>query len=1112
MEERKVITVLFCDLVGFTARSDQADPEDVRALLRPYHARLRREIERLGGTVDKFIGDGVMAVFGVPNVHEDDPERAVRCALRVLDAITELNQATPELGLAVRIGIMTGEAAVILDPRPYETEGVVGDVVNTASRLQSVAPTGTVVVGEPTWWATRTVFHYEVLEPVQVKGKAKPLAVWRAVAPRSRLGVDVEQRPATPLVDRHEELGLLRRLYQQTRREGAAQLVAIVGEPGIGKSRLVREVLQFVDEQPELVVWRQGHCLPYGEGITFWALGEIVKAQAGVLESDDVAVVTAKLEAAVAAHVADQDEREWLQLRLAPLLGLAGSATASTEQAEQFTAWRRFLEAMAARGPLILVVEDLHWADDALLAFLEYLLGAVRGVALLIVTTARPELFEQHPGWPREAERTTRIPLAALDDGDTARLIGALLGRSQLPAELEASLSERADGNPLYAEEYVRLLADRGLLAAPDGSRRTAGTGLPLPPTLQAVIAARLDALPSRRKALLQNAAVVGKVFWSGALTAMASLDEDTLRTELNALQRAELVRMSPTSSVRGQEEYAFWHTLVRDIAYAQIPRAERARQHQASAEWIESLAGTRLIDHAELLAHHYTKALDLIRLVRVEPAHAQLDAIQDRARRFLVLAGDRAMQLEVTKAVSYYEQALALHPEEHPDRPAVLAKAAEAARQAGELVRAAHTYAEAVARFRARDDLPGTADALLGFARVLYNRGETARARAAVDEALQLLTPLPPSVELAEAYMQLAMFELNAGHPDQCMAWANKTLTLAAETDIGPSKIRALELRGLARTELGDAAGLEDTRAALQTTLELGLTRYAVTTANNLGEDQWPFEGPTAALETLERGFELASQRGLAEAAMYLRTSALGPQFDLGDWDRLLQDAEEVRTWSESHSLTYLRLWTEFRQAEVLVHRGRRARAAALAARFLPGAYAIGELETLAPALTIAALIEQAQGRPGAAGELVDEFASATDGRGTWQRANHLPDLVRLCVATGRRQLADELVDRAYLPAPRHRHGRLTAQAVIAEASGDLDRAARAYGQAATRWAEYGHRFECGRALLGLGRCLLLQHRPEAQQHLQEAQEIFSRLDARPLLAETEHATRALN
>jgi hypothetical protein len=377
---------------------------------------------------------------------------------------------------------MTGEAAVVLDPRPHETEGVVGDVVNTASRLQGMAPTGTVVVGEPTWWATRTVFDYEKLEPVQVKGKAQPLPVWRAVAPRSRLGVAVDQRPATPLVGRDQELDLLRRLYQQTRRERALQLVTLVGEPGIGKSRLVRELLRFVDDQPELVIWREGHCLSYGEGVTFWALGEIVKAQAGVLESDDAAVVTVKLKAAVAALVTDQDEREWLQVRLAPLLGLLGGATAPAEQAEQFTAWRRFLEAVAASGPLILVVEDLHWADDALLAFLEHLVGAVRGVTLLVVTTARPELYERHPGWPQDTERSTMIPLAALQPGDTARLIGSLLGRSRLPAEVEASRLERADGNPLYAEEYVRLLADRGLLAAHDQLRGTSGADLPFPP------------------------------------------------------------------------------------------------------------------------------------------------------------------------------------------------------------------------------------------------------------------------------------------------------------------------------------------------------------------------------------------------------------------------------------------------------------------------------------------------------------------------------------------------------------------------------------------------------------------------------------------------------
>ncbi|HEV8649653.1 MAG TPA: adenylate/guanylate cyclase domain-containing protein, partial [Actinomycetes bacterium] len=265
------MTVLFCDLVGFTARSDRADPEDVRAMLHPYHVRLRAEIERLGGTLDKFIGDAVMAVFGKPAAHEDDPERAVRCALRMLDAIADLNEAYPAMGLAVRIGIMTGEAIVTLDPRAQESEGVVGDVVNTASRLQGVAPEGGVVVGEPTWRATRTLFEYEELEPARVKGKAEPLPVWRAVAPHSRVGMDLERQPATPFVGRGDELDLLKRLYRQVIRQHSVQLITLVGEPGMGKSRLVAELGRAVEADPGLVAWRQGRSLPYGEGVTFWA-------------------------------------------------------------------------------------------------------------------------------------------------------------------------------------------------------------------------------------------------------------------------------------------------------------------------------------------------------------------------------------------------------------------------------------------------------------------------------------------------------------------------------------------------------------------------------------------------------------------------------------------------------------------------------------------------------------------------------------------------------------------------------------------------------------------------------------------------------------------------
>ena len=362
VEERRVVTVLFCDLVGFTAASDGADPEDVRARIRPYHAQLRQDIEAFGGTVEKFIGDAVVAIFGAPVAHEDDAERAVRAALRILDAIFELNNHDPAPGLSVRIGIMTGQAVVALGAKPEAGEGIVtGDVVNSASRLQGVAPVGSVVVGEGTYRATKRIFDYEELGPVSLRGKAQPLAMWRVLAARSRFGVDVARNHAVPLVGRELELRLLRDTFERSARESSVQLVTIVGEPGIGKTRLVAELLAHVDSLPELVVWRQGRCLPYGEGITFWALGEIVKAQCGILETDSPKGVDAKLGEAVESVVPEEGEWPWFRARLGPLVGL--ETTSSADREESFTAWRRFLEAIAATGPMVVVLDDLHWAD-----------------------------------------------------------------------------------------------------------------------------------------------------------------------------------------------------------------------------------------------------------------------------------------------------------------------------------------------------------------------------------------------------------------------------------------------------------------------------------------------------------------------------------------------------------------------------------------------------------------------------------------------------------------------------------------------------------------------------------------------------------------------------
>ena len=591
LEERKVVTVLFCDLVGFTAASEQADPEDVRSRIRPYFARLREEIERYGGTVEKFIGDAVMAVFGAPVAHEDDAERAVRAGLRILEAMAELNAQDPTLALQVRIGINTGEAVVAIGPGRAEGEGfIAGDVVNTASRLQGVAPVNGIGCSETTYRQTERVFDFEELEPVTVKGKTEALRLYRPLASRARFGRDVISTLATPLVGRELEKALLVGTFERAVQQGSCQLVTIVGEPGVGKSRLCAELLADVEDRPGLARWRQGRCLPYGDGIAFWALGEIVKAECGILETDTPEEVATKLDLALPAESPDF---AWLKARILPLVG-AGGEPASQDEA--FNAWRRVLESWAEGRETVLVFEDLHWADDALLSFLEHLAEWSRGLPLLLLCTARPELYERNATFGAQAQNAQRINLAPLSEEETARLIGALLERAVLPAETQRMLLERAGGNPLYAEEFVRLLSDKGALEE----------DVEVPDSVQALIAARLDTLAADRKALLQDAAVMGKVFWAGALVSMGDRDSREVEQALHELARKELVRPSRSSAMEGEAEYGFWHVLVQDVCYAQIPRAARAARHQAAAEWIEAKAGERAEDLADVLAHHY--------------------------------------------------------------------------------------------------------------------------------------------------------------------------------------------------------------------------------------------------------------------------------------------------------------------------------------------------------------------------------------------------------------------------------------------------------------------------------------------------------------------------
>ena len=439
-EERKIVTAVFVDLVGSTARAERLDPEDVRAVLRRYHETLRRDLERYGGTVEKFIGDAVVAVYGAPTAHEDDPERAVRAALAARESIAALNDRDDALDLHVRVGVATGEALVALDARAAEGESMVaGDVMNTAARIQAAAPVDGILVGAATHRATERVIVYREHAAIDAKGKAEPVEAWEAIEALGRVA-GLGDDPSSPLVGREHERALLLGAFARVRVERSTQLVTLVGVPGIGKSRLVVELREAVADDEEIITWRYGRCLPYGEGVTFWALGEIVKAQAGVRENDAAPLAAEKLGRAV-ADIVHEGDRRWVEASLRPLVGLAPEDVALADRRTELLAgWRIFLESLAEQRPLVLVIDDLQWADDGLLDFVDSLVDLVEGVPMLVVCCARPELLERRPDWGGGKRNALTVSLGPLPEGDVARLVQSLLGRDPADEDLRANV------------------------------------------------------------------------------------------------------------------------------------------------------------------------------------------------------------------------------------------------------------------------------------------------------------------------------------------------------------------------------------------------------------------------------------------------------------------------------------------------------------------------------------------------------------------------------------------------------------------------------------------------------------------------------------------------
>ena len=645
MAERRLVTVLFADLVGFTALSEGRDPEAVRELLSTYFELATDVIKRYGGSVEKFIGDAVMALWGAPVAHEDDAERAVRAGLDLVDAVQALGP-----GIQARCGVLTGEAAVTLGAT---SQGMVaGDLVNTASRLQSVAPAGAVLVGEAVQRATSVAIAYEEAGEQLLKGKVAPVPAWRAVRIiAERRGRGRDDRLEAPFVGRDTELRLLKDLFQATSRERRVRLVSVTGQGGIGKSRLAWEFQKYLDGLVEPIFWHEGRSPSYGEGITFWSLGEMVRSRAHLLETDDPVTTRTRIGEMLAQHVPDEEERRRIEPALLALLGAGDTPVGGP--AELFSAWRTFFERVASKGVVVMLFEDLQWADPGTLDFIEHVLEWTRNVPILIVTLARPELLEQRPGWGAGKRAFLALDLQALDDASMRELLGGLV--VGLPEAAVRSIVARAEGIPLYAVETIRMLVADGRLREREGGTGYEPVGelgeLAVPDTLHALIAARLDGLDTAERGLVQDAATLGQSFTIGAVAAVASLEAAEAAKRLDRLVRADLLRreVDPRSPEQGQ--YAFVQALIREVAYSTLSLRDRRSRHLAAARYFESIGDDEL---AGALAAHYLAAY------RASTEGPEAEALVAQARIALRAAAERAIALGAPgQAVTFLDRAI---------------------------------------------------------------------------------------------------------------------------------------------------------------------------------------------------------------------------------------------------------------------------------------------------------------------------------------------------------------------------------------------------------------------------------------------------------------------
>jgi class 3 adenylate cyclase/tetratricopeptide (TPR) repeat protein len=907
-----VATLLFADLVGFTSMGETHDPEVVGALVGDVFARLGAEVTRYEGTIEKFAGDAMLAVFGVPSIHEDDPERAVRAGLEMQAAVAELAasfraQGRPEP--ALRIGIETGEVLVDLGRARSERDlFVTGDAVNTAARLQTSAAPGAVVIGPTTYAATRHVVEYEELEASELKGKSRAVAAWRAIAVKARrsgerapLGIEA------PLVGRDEEIALLKETVRRTVADGRPHVLTVIGAAGVGKSRLSWELEKYLDGLPQIYHWRKGRCLAYAQA-SYSALADIVKVDARIMDDDAPATALAKLDDRIREiHGPEPDPMVPVALRAVLALGPLTNVPAET----LFEAWRCHFDAVAAIAPLVLVMEDIHWADEGLLDVIEYLARWGEG-PVVILCLARHELLERRPGWGGGMRNAATIVLEPLEPGETSRLVDGLLG-SAVPSDLRERIVALADGNPLFSEELVRMFVDRGVLRYTDGHWELvrAVDEVEVPGSIHAVLAARLDGLPPAEKRLAQNAAVVGRIFWDGVLAHLSRQGPAATADLLRRLRAKELVVPRQPSSLAGAAEFGFRHVLIRDVAYDSLPKRDRAALHLDVAQWAEEALGERREEFVELLAAHYVAALRYEQEFGTDPAH--LCRLREQTLELTRQAAERAYRLgQLDSATAWIRTAmeqgrrLDLDPNTFADLVESyyeLGFANESGENAAPIVREAldRLLAAPAGDVRDRDQIARLRAAA---GRTLYLAQRPDEARAVLDEGL---ASAPTDVGRAELLAMLGWVEWRLGHPQAAVPLLDEAVRLA--------------------TEQGADAVLR------HATHDLGVA--------------YGWLNRPEALPLVERSFELAKAAGDAILLDRCYINLPSTMVNQGqDWRSIVALLEEGLDRSRRRSDRVGTTWIAGNYAELLVHLGRVTEARALYEEAVDAATVIGDAE----------------------------------------------------------------------------------------------------------------------------------------------------------------------